>query len=157
MLKKRIILINSLIFKNVFNDIVKKFQSEASDNHQFIIDIMKIMRISLTLTTVNWMSIFKSKWFAQDLIQTRKRVNRIDQTKKITSILFINFKCNVESQIIKWQRRRLNFNKNMLNINNFDVINLNRDIDENLIFKSKLKKVESILKKINDADVYIIV
>ena len=53
MLKKKVALIDSLIFKNVFNDIVKKFQFEASDNHQFIIDITKIMKTDLTLTTVN--------------------------------------------------------------------------------------------------------
>ena len=128
-----------------------------SDSHQFIINIIKIMKTNLTLTTINWINIFKLKWFAQNLIQTRKRVNRINQTKEITSILFINFKCSVESQIIKRQRRRLNFNKNMLNINNFDVINLNRNIDENLIFESKSKKVESILKEINDANVYVII
>ena len=45
----------------------------------------------------------------------------------------------------------------MLNINNFDVINLNRDTDESFIFESKLKKVELILKKIDDANAYIIV
>ena len=45
----------------------------------------------------------------------------------------------------------------MLNINNFDVINLNRDIDENFIFKSRSKEIDLILKEINDADVYIIV
>ena len=45
----------------------------------------------------------------------------------------------------------------MLNIDNFDVINLNRNVDEDLIFKSKSKKVESILKKIDRANVYEII
>ena len=157
MLKKKVVLINSLIFKNVLNNIMKKFQSEVNDNHQFIINITKIMKTDLTLTTINWMNIFKSKWFAQNLTQTQKRVDHIDQMKEITSILFINFKCNVESQIIKRQRRHLNLNKNMLNINNFDVINLNKSINENLIFESKSKEVESTLKKINDANAYVII
>ena len=157
MLKKKVVLIDSLILKSVFNDIMKKFQFKVNDNHQFIINITKIMRTDLTLTAINWMSIFKSKWFAQDLTQARKRVDHIDQMKEITLILFINFKCNVESQIIKRQRRRLNLNKNMLNINNFDVINLNKDIDENFIFELRSKEVESILKEIDDANVYVIV
>ena len=45
----------------------------------------------------------------------------------------------------------------MLNINNFDVINLNKNIDENFIFESKSKEIELILKEIDDADIYVIV
>ena len=40
----------------------------------------------------------------------------------------------------------------MLNIYNFNIINLNKDNDENFLFKSKSKNVELILKKINDAN-----
>ena len=50
MLKKRVALIDALILKNVFRYIVKKFQFYASNNHQFLIDIMKIMKTNLTLT-----------------------------------------------------------------------------------------------------------
>ena len=45
----------------------------------------------------------------------------------------------------------------MLNINDFNVINLNKNTNENFIFESKLKKVELILKEIDNANVYIIV
>ena len=71
--------------------------------------------------------------------------------------MFINFRCNIESKIIKRQRRRLNLNKKILNIDNFDATDLNRNVDENLISKSKTKKIELILKKIDRADVYEII
>ena len=103
------------------------------------------------------MNIFDSKWFAQDIIQTRKCINRINYIRKIILILFINFKCGVESQIIKQQHWRLNLNKNILNINNINVINLKKRIDENFIFESKSKKVELTLKKIDDENAYVIV
>ena len=72
-------------------------------------------------------------------------------------ILFINFKCSVKSQIIKRQRRRLNFNKDILNINNFNVINLNKSTDEDFMFKSRSKEIELILKEIDNANAYVIV
>ena len=42
----------------------------------------------------------------------------------------------------------------MLSINNLDTIDLNKNVDENLIFESKLKKVKLILKKIDCVNVY---
>ena len=45
----------------------------------------------------------------------------------------------------------------MLNIDNFDATDLNKNVNENLIFKSKLKEVELILKEIDRADVYEII
>ena len=45
----------------------------------------------------------------------------------------------------------------MLNIDNFNAIDLNKNADENFIFKSKSKKIELILKKIDRADVYEII
>ena len=45
----------------------------------------------------------------------------------------------------------------MLNIDNFDATDLNKNADENLIFKSRSKEVESILKEIDRADAYEII
>ena len=45
----------------------------------------------------------------------------------------------------------------MLNIDNFDATDLNRNINENFIFESKSKEIESILKEIDRADVYEII
>ena len=50
MLKKKVALIDALILKNDFNHIVKKFQFDTNDSHQFLIDIMKIIKANLTLT-----------------------------------------------------------------------------------------------------------
>ena len=157
MLKKRVALIDSLIPKSVLNDIVEKFQSEASDSHQFIVGTTKIMGTGLTLTAASWMGILEPEWFAQDLTQARKRVDRIGQTKETTSILFTNSKCSAESQIIKRQRRRLNLNKDMLDINNFDATSLNRGTGEGPIFESRPGEVEPALEETNDADAYVIV
>ena len=45
----------------------------------------------------------------------------------------------------------------MLNINNFDITDLNRNADEDLIFKLKLKEVKLILKEIDRANAYEII
>ena len=45
----------------------------------------------------------------------------------------------------------------MLNIDNFNATDLNRNADENFIFKSKSKEVQSTLKEIDRADVYEII
>ena len=42
-------------------------------------------------------------------------------------------------------------------MNNFDVTDLNKNVDEDLIFESKSKKVESILKEIDRANAYEII
>ena len=45
----------------------------------------------------------------------------------------------------------------MLSIDNFDATDLNRDVNENFIFKLKSKEVESTLKEIDRANVYEII
>ena len=45
----------------------------------------------------------------------------------------------------------------MLNIDNFDATDLNKNVDENFIFELNLKKIESILKEIDRANVYEII
>ena len=126
---------SSLICFKKNETILKKWKKIES--FRYLMKITNMIEINLTLIKTKRFVQLNSKWFLRNEIQIQKKINKIEQIKKIYIYFFKCKKFKTKKIIQKRKNCRKLFVKKFLKIKNINHIN-------NIIKKLKTKSIMSI-------------
>ena len=124
------------------------------ESFRYLIKITNMIEINLTLIKTKRFVQLNSKWFLRNEIQIRKKINKIEQIKKIYTYFFKCKKFKTKKIIQKRQSRQKLFVKKFLKIKNINhtdnvirkIENEINYVDNNVIEKKSIQSVSKIWK-----------
>ncbi len=142
-------LIHDQLNKTRVQKIIWLFQKKAikvdnqEESSQYIIETIKLIEVDYTLTKTRRLIQLNSKWMIRDEQQTKKRINRITQTRQ-TYIYALLFKdSRVEKMIYDRQHKRAYMMQLALNHKEIEIEKITRDVDDDENDDNELKKSET--------------